>query len=715
MKKFIITCFVIIISFFLYQYLSLNLGFYIDFNPDEPVTTFLKTDNMSIYIDKGKGYEELIIKGVELDSAIPGYFSTDYKADEKTYLRWLELIAGMGANTIRVNQVMDDIFYNTFYEFNKNREEPLYLLQSIWVTDYAQNSHNSAYSREFFQTLKDNCRTAVDVIHGNRSISLGRTSGSGNYKKDVSPWTLGYIVGTTWFSYTIAYTDDKDYQKINYSGQYIYTANNSSAFENLLAEVLDGIMSYESKKYKQQRLVSFISEPSTDPFEYLYNINIQIDKIAKIDANNIKLTPKVVSGFFASYRMYSYFANFSDSLADTEKTRLGKHLKQIDKSTIYDGYIHMLNHYHTYPVLVTSYGFSSSRGIENNDVGRLTEYQQGETLAETYSHMISVGCCGAIISSWQDVWSQRTWNTLHSVELTKAIYWSDYQTVDQFYGLMTFDPGIDESVCYVDGDISEWNENNIVVNNSNISLSMKYDEKFIYFLVNKKDFSENDIILIPVDTTPKTGSNYCEEYNSEFQRQSDFLIVLNGRNNSRVLVQQRYDVTRAMHEKSITGIEPYVEVPNKTTPVFNKMRLILKKQYDPAINIEILTEQELFKLNLYKTFETGKLTYGNANPKSKEFNSLSDFIFRNDYIEIRIPWQLFNFSDPSEMIIHDDYYENYGVENIGIKEMYVGVGTTNSIFKYIPMEKFPLKGWGNNVTYHERLKQSYYIIKKLWN
>ena len=115
-----------------------------------------------------------------------------------------------------------------------------------------------------------------------------------------------------------------------------------------------------------------------------------------------------------------------------------------------------------------------------------------------------------------------------------------------------------------------------------------------------------------------------------------------------------------------------------------------------------------------ETYETGKLTYGNANPDSEDFNSLADFIFSGDYVEIRLPWQLFNFANPSEMMIHDDYYLHYGVEYIQIDEMYVGI--TDSAHKEyrINMESFPLKGWGKKVTYHERLKESYYIIRDYW-
>ena len=31
------------------------------------------------------------------------------------------------------------------------------------------------------------------------------------------------------------------------------------------------------------------------------------------------------------------------------------------------------------------------------------------------------------------------------------------------------------------------------------------------------------------------------------------------------------------------------------------------------------------------------------------------------------------------------------------------------------MKAFALSGWGVNVTYHERLKEAYYALQKLWS
>ncbi|MDO4316350.1 MAG: hypothetical protein Q4C45_11280, partial [Oscillospiraceae bacterium] len=115
-----------------------------------------------------------------------------------------------------------------------------------------------------------------------------------------------------------------------------------------------------------------------------------------------------------------------------------------------------------------------------------------------------------------------------------------------------------------------------------------------------------------------------------------------------------------------------------------------------------------------EVFRIGLLTYGNANPESPDFNSLADFIRSGDYIEVKLPWQLLNFADPSRMEIHDDYYDgNYGVAYQNIDALYVGIGTAETAGR-IHLEPLALEGWGNHVTYHERLKSSYDILKALW-
>ena len=110
--------------------------------------------------------------------------------------------------------------------------------------------------------------------------------------------------------------------------------------------------------------------------------------------------------------------------------------------------------------------------------------------------------------------------------------------------------------------------------------------------------------------------------------------------------------------------------------------------------------------------ETGKLLHGNSNPSNKDYNSASDFYIGDDYVEIRVPWALLNFMDPSTKQIMDDIYKYYGARPMIINKINVGatIKENESIKTKLESSKFRLKSW-IIPEYHQRLKKSYDIIK----
>lgn len=84
------------------------------------------------------------------------------------------------------------------------------LSTGVWVNDYVQNSHRDAYDKDFYETFLQDCRTMLDVVHGQRRLAAQQvqSAGYGSYKKDISPWVIGYILGVEWDDITVAYTDD---------------------------------------------------------------------------------------------------------------------------------------------------------------------------------------------------------------------------------------------------------------------------------------------------------------------------------------------------------------------------------------------------------------------------------------------------------------------------------------------------------------------------
>lgn len=753
MKKFIVAVCVIVAAALVWNIAYYRLGIYIDLAPNAPVTTFMRTDEDTIYMKQNGEYTPYEIRGVDMGVGIPGEWATDFSIDEETYLRWFSQIQELGANTIRVYTILHDDFYNAFFKYNAEREkmgrEPLYMLHGVWVNDYILNSHCDAYDDEFFKTLKDDCRTLVDVLHGKISLSLSYgNKGSGSYRKDVSQWVIGYIIGVEWETSIVTYTNQNSYDKTGYKGKYLQTTEDATPFETMLCEAGDKMIEYESKRYKQQRLLAFSNWSTTDPFVYPITVTSYRLKTAVLNVEHIKTTDSFISGYFASYHIYSYYPDYLQTILETKNyteeflkkkfdilhynnlkyrisllkgPKIEDYLKNEDyvdslgRTNTYIAYLKALNRFHNIPVVISEYGVTTGRGIAqqdkntNRNQGHMNEQEQGQALIDCYKDIKDAGCAGSCVFSWQDEWFKRTWNTMYSVDLDNTPYWSDYQTNEQFFGLLSFDPGEEKSVCYVDGDISEWTEKDNVVKSGDMDLSMKYDEKFLYFLVHKENFDpENDTLYLPIDTNPKIGSTYCENYDVSFERASDFLMVINGKENSRIEVQERYEVLMSTYANEYYAIDPYVDPPKKDSPVFKKIYMPLRVE-------DVLPQEDIVpKVPVGEKFETGKLRYGNANPDAEDFDSLSDFIFSGDYVEIRIPWQLLNFSNPSEMMIHDDYYECYGIENLNIDKMYVGIGSSENTEYRLKMPSFDLKGWGKTVTYHERLKKSYYMLKDYW-
>lgn len=742
MKKYIIFVFTLISVVLLLDAAYYRWGVYIPIPLGNTVRVWATTDEQQIYVNEGEGFEPFVIKGVDLGVGIPGYWATDYAIDKQTYLRWFRQIKEMGANTIRIYTILHDDFYEAFYEYNKNNDDPLYLLHGLWVNDYVLNSHIDAFDDAFLGALLSDSRDMIDVLHGNKKLSEQGDKGTGFYNKDVSPWVLGYLPGVEWEVSSVVYTEQMNPEKNQYQGTYFYTTPDASPYEAMLATLGDEIVRYETERYGEQRLVGFSNWPATDPFVYPATVSMYRYKLACVDVEHIKTTESFQSGQFASYHVYTYFPDYLQSMRETQtmtEEEISQRIGGLRYSTVqhrlslmnrpsaaellkdsdytdpsgrintYYSYLKLLADYHTIPVVISEFGITTGRGMAQRDVnthrnqGQMNEQAQGQALVECWQDIMNSGCAGGCVFSWQDEWFKRTWNTFPLVDLKQNPYWSDYQTNEQYFGLLSFDPGKEQSICYVDGDRSDWSEEDRVCVNENYTLFMKYDEQFIYFLVSGEGVSLNSLLYLPVDVTPKSGSSRCSNLGLNFSDDADFIITLNGEYNSRLLVQKRYDSLRATYSQEYFKEDAYVSPAAKDDPIFVPVNLPLTlKSLLPYADASIPTGEY---------YESGKLTYGNANPSSENFNSLADFCAGEGFVEIKLPWQLLNFADPTTMRIHDDYYECYGVEYLTIDSIRVGVGDGSDT---IQMTSFPMKKLGREPQYHERLKQSYYILQDYW-
>lgn len=385
---------------------------------------------------------------------------------------------------------------------------------------------------------------------------------------------------------------------------------------------MDEAIGYETQKYSEQRPIAITNWVTTDPLEHPNEPQPEMEDAVSVDVEHICAKAGFAPGFFASYHIYPYYPDFfgyeTKYLAD-------------GMGNTYRAYLEELNAYHSMPVLVSEVGIPASRGITHTNPvsgynqGHMEESEQGRILASLIGDVHGEGMMGALVFSWQDEWFKRTWNTMDLDVPDRRPYWMDYQTNEQNFGLLAFDPGEEVSVAYVDGDVAEWSDADMVAQNGAYRLYAKSDEKFLYLMAEVADF-EQETLYIPLDILPGQGNS--QYMGTSLGEGTDFLLVLDGKENSRVLVDAYYDPTYysyAVHTP-IMERNPLYEQPG--SDIFVPVTLMLNRGlYLPE------TEQRVG----YELFDTGKLLYGVANPALDGYNSIADFYHSDGKVEIRLP------------------------------------------------------------------------------
>ncbi|CEQ21972.1 Uncharacterised protein [[Clostridium] sordellii] len=662
-------------------------------------TYFTKTKGKDIYIVKNDKWEKLEIVGVGLDSTKPGVFPSENLVSEEDYLRWIKDIYDMGANCIKVSNLMGANFYKALDKFNKDKKNPIYLMQGIYFDEKLLKNGKDPQGSKASSAFKDNIKLVVDSVHGN-PYNKEKPDILQVYKTDISKYVIGYSLGIQFAKHDLIYTEIMNNKK-PYDGKYMYTDKNSSSFESYLAKMGDYAVDYEFSTYKKQSLISFIGTSAHHIASSVENPNKKNILSSKdineefknfIDVEDIKAKRGLKTGIVASYNIYPSYTELKEYDGN-----IGKYFEDINK------------HY-SIPVIIGEIGVPSSRSggdfNENIDKGYITEQEQGKALVDIYKAVKKSKLAGCFIFEFQDSWYSSSWNTKDNKILDRSAYWSDAQTYSQSFGLMTFEPGRLKVTPYPDDKLDEWSEKNVISKEKDYSLSMQSDEKYLYFMIKSSDKTslKKDDIYIDLDITPKSGAKKSTQYGLQFDNPVDFIIKINDQGNSMVMAQEYYNGFDFYENKSLYEKRPDLikHTPDMDyfSPIYIETRpkMFIKSQGE--------TKEKV-------TYETGKLTKGNSNPESKDFNSAADYYMVNDYVEVRIPWALLNFMDPSTKQIADDFYENFKTKPMKINDINVGVTIKENekVITRIKSTPYKLNGW-SVPKYHERLKKSYYILKE---
>lgn len=667
------------------------------------VDHFTRTNNGKIEIYVEDKWENLIIKGIQINSFTPGYSRNKSGIEKIRVMKWLKQISEMNANVITIPNIQPPSFYNAIYEFNLNNPKPIYVIHEIPLYEGAILKHYDAYNQEIIKPLKKDIKKTIDVVHGNSLLLNNSRNHTGIYLKDISKYVLGYIIGTNTNAELITLTNINYPEVSNYDGQY-FISNDVSSFEVFITEVMDIAARYEVNKYNQLSLFSYLTSVDTDPLihinelNFTKNANINLENIVPVNNNNI----------FSSYTFHPNAYDFMDYDEPYNNTE-----KDDEYNSVYYNYLKKINQHYTIPVVISNFGIPTSRGMSKINIkggfnrGNINEDNQGEQLVELLDYIYTSGSAGAVVYNWQDDWAQSTaFNILDDyLDGSSSTYWFDAQASDESFGIMSFDTGEIQRDIYIDGNFSDWNKITPLISEKDFELKVSSDTAYIYLMIGKKGLSlTDDKLYIGLDITPKSGSKNWED-KLQFNIPVDYIIELLGYNESRILVHERYNLFNYLYKYYSNTIEKQDTIPDKDSKIFSAIYLLNRKHF-------YLKEDDAIIPPVY--YQTGKLVYGNGNPKSDNYNSLTDFNKEGDFIEMKIPWTLLNIKNPMKKTVQDDFYINGVKEQINIKDINIELSYhgKNKNLNLKPLSyKIPSY---KDVKYHSRLKKSYYYIQNYW-
>lgn len=664
-----------------------------------------KAEGDYFYIYESGDWKQMFMRGVNIGATEPGLFPGDLTISYDTYYRWFGYISEMNCNCIRIYTLMPPQFYQALGDFNKKAKNKLYLYQGIWVNeeDIERLSDTYAENEKILNDFATDAVNLVNVIHGKAKIAETAGEAYGTYNTDVSPWLVGWIIGIEWDPNFVINTNNQHPDKKDYDGEYLYTQT-ASPFEAFLCRVGDALIKHEAETYKFQVPLAFSNWITTDPLTHPNEPHFDEDK-ATVNTENVKCR-NFGPGMFASYHIYPYYP---DSLNYQED-----YLEYTDDSgkvNTYEAYLEDLKLAHTVPIIVAEFGIPTSRGMGHESVmgynqGMVDETAQGAMLIDMLGSIENAKYAGGIVFTWQDEWFKRTWNNVMFDIADRRPYWSNIQTTEQCFGLLAFDPGKESMAAYVDGDVSEWKNTQPTVTTGQGKLYIKSDERYLYIMLDAGNYDfEKDTLLIPINTIADQGNLKAAQYNAEFDTAADFLIYINGKDNSHIYVDRYYDAFNYyfLESKKLSDIKAEENAGVKNSGMFDIMRLCYGYNLTVKGTNQVVPD---------KAYETGKLRYGNGNPKAQEYKSLSDFYFKNGKLEIRIPWQLLNVMDPSGKQQISDFRKTQVISPQAYQSFDFGFAyrTGAESLKITLGGSYEYNGW-NTPTWHERLKPAYYELQ----
>jgi len=267
------------------------------------------------------------------------------------------------------------------------------------------------------------------------------------------------------------------------------------------------------------------------------------------------------------------------------------------------------------------------------------------------------GLAGAILFAWQDEWFKRNWMFLpYELPAERNAFWFNRQDAEQNYGLLATYPGYPGKRVTLAGRADEWREATVLAAKAEegmlhrfhdgadegrrlVRLAAQHDEGFLYLCLTTAgtvDFSRGHYLVGLSTVSPEIGEFLLPcATGARSPVALTYLVHLAGQGQSRILACAAY--------------ERYLNVGSGT------IRPVPSQEGAWAVMLNETNKRRVSKdgSRFYPphVFSMSDLRHGSLDRRNPAWTSLADFYVSGRTIELRIPWNLLNVTDPSSRTV----------------------------------------------------------------
>lgn len=574
----------------------------------------------------GTAHVPLFLKGVNLGVSIPGTHPGELAATPEQYDRWFAQMSAMGFNVVRVYTLHHPRFYEALARHNTaHRDDPLYVLHGVWLDEENPTHDLHALEADFDASVRE----VVDASFGRADIAERWGRASGRYTADISPWVIGWLLGREVLPREVLGTNDAHPSETSFEGEH-FRMPNGSPTEVWWAERLDRLVRYERATYGTDRPVAVSSWLTLDPLAHATEDSGSSEDLVSVDMSRLQVVD-APGGFFASYHAYPYFPDFVN-----EEPAYQQSTDAMGPNSFL-GYLQALKaHYAGIPLLVAEFGVPSSwgnahPGQSGMHQGGHDEETQGRFLARMAKNIHATGYAGAVAFAWIDEWFKANWICEpQTYPRERYPLWHNVMNPEQSYGLIAFDPPPPDFA----------RASPVVGAGRVLRIEAAVNAEFFFVRLQVQGgIGAGDVLTVGLDTYADDRGEVVLPDGQRTVRRNEFALKVRHEGPAQLHVTQAYDLyemwrNRAGPEQLFRSVAtdgaPWVPVRwrNRHERTWQDGTVV------PPSDVA-----------------TGELRLRRA---SQAASTLDAVVLDGESIEIRLPWMLLHFSDPSTLSVVDD-------------------------------------------------------------